>query len=59
LTRSVFGAFVESITTTSPKPRAISWVPPEDECPQQDLAELRVGLRKGEPLFAIELDDLT
>ena len=32
---------------------------PEDECPQQDLAELRVGLHNGEPLFAIELDDLT
>jgi hypothetical protein len=31
----------------------------EDECPQQDLAELRVGLHKIEPLFAVELDDLT
>jgi hypothetical protein len=59
LTRSVFGALRRADHDDVSKASRNRLPAPEDECPQRDLAELHVGLRKIEPLFAVELDDLT
>jgi hypothetical protein len=42
---------------TIAEPRAIS-ATPEDECPHDDFAELRVGLHQREEMLAVHLDDV-